>query len=382
MTGRWGDKANAAKGHFMHRRRAIRLTVLALLLLVTSGVATAQFSASSPSSLSEAAQSSLVTVTAYDASGKVIATGGGCFVRDNVVATDYLTIKDAASIKISTSRAEGITGWLFAVDRSRLLALIHPDGTKAPPLLPSDDSGSAGASGGALAVTGIRDGLADLTTVSVALSTDKDSNQFLKVDSGGQELLAGSPVIDSTGRIAGIVTTVAGAHTGCFCAVPAVVLSDLIFQTVNDVASRNDHTASARHFEVVPDVPAGKDSNNVPTGATQTKTIRCVEPVYPALAKAAGIYGSVIVGITIDEDGYVIAVHAIRGDPWLRGAAAGAAMGWKFVPTKLNGVPVKVIGNITFTFSSPDNNRSNQQNAQDSPDVLKHLEAVKTDPRS
>jgi len=47
----------------------------------------------------------------------------------------------------------------------------------------------------------------------------------------------------------------------------------------------------------------------------------------------------------------VISARAISGHPLLKDAAVNAARGWKFSPTMLTGVPVKVIGTITFNFN-------------------------------
>jgi len=55
--------------------------------------------------------------------------------------------------------------------------------------------------------------------------------------------------------------------------------------------------------------------------------------------------------VTVDEEGTVISAKALDGHEQLRSAAVGAAKEWKFVPTLLNGVPVKVIGSVTFNFN-------------------------------
>jgi len=85
-------------------------------------------------------------------------------------------------------------------------------------------------------------------------------------------------------------------------------------------------------------------------GVLQGSATRRVEPSYPPLAKAAHVTGSVMVEITIDENGSVISASALSGHPLLKDAAVQAARGWKFAPTQLSGVPVKVIGTITFNF--------------------------------
>lgn len=89
-------------------------------------------------------------------------------------------------------------------------------------------------------------------------------------------------------------------------------------------------------------------------GALQGSATRRVEPAYPPLAKAAQISGSVVVEVTIDEEGNVISARAISGHPLLEDAAVAAARGWTFKPTQLQGVPVKVIGTITFNFTMGD----------------------------
>ena len=86
-------------------------------------------------------------------------------------------------------------------------------------------------------------------------------------------------------------------------------------------------------------------------GVLQTSATRRVEPVYPALARTARVSGSVVVEVTVDEEGNVISARAISGHPLLKDAAVNAARGWQFTQTQLSGVPVKVIGTITFNFN-------------------------------
>jgi TonB family protein len=82
---------------------------------------------------------------------------------------------------------------------------------------------------------------------------------------------------------------------------------------------------------------------------TESATHRVV-PDSPPLARAARITGSVVVEVTVDEGGAVIAARAISGHPLLKDAAVNAARQWQFNPTTLSGVPVKVVGTLTFNF--------------------------------
>ena len=88
-------------------------------------------------------------------------------------------------------------------------------------------------------------------------------------------------------------------------------------------------------------------SSRVLTGAAlERKT-----PTYPPLAKQIRLEGSVTVEVVISLDGRVEAARALGGHPLLTTAAVEAARGWRFNPTLLNGVPVRVTGLITFNFN-------------------------------
>jgi len=84
---------------------------------------------------------------------------------------------------------------------------------------------------------------------------------------------------------------------------------------------------------------------------TQGRVLRRVEPPYPALAKQARIQGSVQVQIDISVTGAVDNVTLLSGHPLLRDAALQAAKQWLFIPTELNGKPVRAIGLLTFNFT-------------------------------
>jgi periplasmic protein TonB len=73
-------------------------------------------------------------------------------------------------------------------------------------------------------------------------------------------------------------------------------------------------------------------------------------PAYPPLARQIRLEGSVTVEIFISPDGRVESARALNGHPLLMTAAVEAARAWRFQPTLLNGVAVRVTGVITFNF--------------------------------
>jgi len=80
------------------------------------------------------------------------------------------------------------------------------------------------------------------------------------------------------------------------------------------------------------------------------KALALPKPVYPRIAKAAHASGTVLVQVTIDEQGNISAARAVSGHPLLQAAAVEAARQAKFTPTLFDGEPVKVTGVITYNF--------------------------------
>lgn len=82
----------------------------------------------------------------------------------------------------------------------------------------------------------------------------------------------------------------------------------------------------------------------------QGKAIERVVPVYPELPKKIHLHGEVSIEVIISPEGRVESVRVVSGHPLLVSSARDAARGWRFEPTFLNGVPVRVTGVITFVF--------------------------------
>jgi TonB family protein len=86
-------------------------------------------------------------------------------------------------------------------------------------------------------------------------------------------------------------------------------------------------------------------------GVLQGHAIYRQEPRYPTEANRHHFGGTVIVLVTVDESGKVIHAEATCGPTIFREGSVEAARKWRFTPTKLYDVPVKVIGTITFHFN-------------------------------
>lgn len=88
----------------------------------------------------------------------------------------------------------------------------------------------------------------------------------------------------------------------------------------------------------------------VTSNVLQGKAIERRVPVYPELVRRLHLQGDVAVEVVISPEGRVESARAISGHPMLIATALEAARGWRFGPTILNGVPVRVTGVIIFAF--------------------------------
>ena len=75
-----------------------------------------------------------------------------------------------------------------------------------------------------------------------------------------------------------------------------------------------------------------------------------VNPVYPPVAKAAHVQGTVLVHILLSKDGTVKSAEAISGPDLLKGAAVDAVTQWVYHPYLRDGKPVDIEATVTVNF--------------------------------
>lgn len=85
-------------------------------------------------------------------------------------------------------------------------------------------------------------------------------------------------------------------------------------------------------------------------GVINGRAILKPAPQYPEAARSARQEGTVVIQVSVNEAGNVVAACAISGPPLLLEDSELAAYAWRFEPTRLGGVPVRVRGTITFNF--------------------------------
>jgi protein TonB len=75
-----------------------------------------------------------------------------------------------------------------------------------------------------------------------------------------------------------------------------------------------------------------------------------IRPVYPPIARAAGVQGSVVVEAVISKTGTIESLHVVSGLMMFLNAALEAIREARYRPYRLNGEPVEVQTTITVNF--------------------------------
>jgi protein TonB len=76
-----------------------------------------------------------------------------------------------------------------------------------------------------------------------------------------------------------------------------------------------------------------------------------VQPVYPPIAKAARVQGTVVLQAKISKTGSIEDLHVVSGPAMLQQAALDAVKSWRYRPYLLNNEPVEVETTVNVIFT-------------------------------
>jgi protein TonB len=88
----------------------------------------------------------------------------------------------------------------------------------------------------------------------------------------------------------------------------------------------------------------------VPTTVEEGLLIQKIMPIYPPIARAARIEGTVRLVATISKTGNIENLHVASGQPMLQQAALEAVSKWRYRPYLLDGQPVEVETTVDVIF--------------------------------
>ena len=90
---------------------------------------------------------------------------------------------------------------------------------------------------------------------------------------------------------------------------------------------------------------------SISAGVAVGLLVQKTAPVYPPLAKAAHVSGTVVIQATISKTGGVGNLRAVSGPKMLQQAALDAVRNWRFRPYLLDGEPVETDTTVNVTFA-------------------------------
>ena len=89
----------------------------------------------------------------------------------------------------------------------------------------------------------------------------------------------------------------------------------------------------------------------ISSGVATGMLIRKTEPVYPAIAKAARVSGTVVLHAMISKTGTITDLQVVNGPAMLRSAALDAVRTWRYKPYQLNNEPTEVETTVNVIFT-------------------------------
>jgi protein TonB len=89
----------------------------------------------------------------------------------------------------------------------------------------------------------------------------------------------------------------------------------------------------------------------ISAGVATGQLLSPIRPVYPQIARAAHLQGTVVVAATISKTGTIENLRVLDGPPMLRQAAIDAIAQARYAPYKLSGEPVEVETTINVVFT-------------------------------
>jgi len=90
---------------------------------------------------------------------------------------------------------------------------------------------------------------------------------------------------------------------------------------------------------------------NISAGVAQGMLLQKTIPVYPPIAKAARVSGTVILQATISKEGTITNLRVVGGPAMLQQAALDAVRTWRYRPYLLNNEPVEVETTVNVVFT-------------------------------
>ena len=133
---------------------------------------------------------------------------------------------------------------------------------------------------------------------------------------------------------------------------PAPVTTVSSGQEMSNGTAVNLAIGDAIHLPPVAIVPMrpAKGPMRISSGVSAGMLLSPIRPLYPEIARAAGVEGTVVVEATISRTGTIERLHVVSGPAMLQRAALDAIRTARYQPYLLNGSPTEVQTTISVNF--------------------------------
>ena len=191
--------------------------------------------------------------------------------------------------------------------------------------------------------------LEEISGIRATLARDAEDRAKWQTEySAARARLATLPTeIASMGGTLGMPAGVADVSTRS--ALPSVNDPNVTKQPVSEGAAKpSENNGAAATLDAR---TSGTGVSVLEVGSLTDRATSKVVPVYPQMAKSAGVSGLVRIKVIVDEGGSVASIVWTEGPTLLRQAAQDALRQWKFQPVVVDGKPVRATGYVDFGFS-------------------------------
>jgi hypothetical protein len=329
------------------------LRVFFVILSLLSFTAASQGQENSLLPLKKTLQLSVVSVTSYDRDGNVLISGAGFIISER---GHILTLKTLIPVETDHTDVKTFGNTVYRVNQvvedKVKTGLVRLALENAPVNFRPIPSATFTSQIGERVLVITSDVNPEQTAIEGIVTSGKKliTDDFYVIASLPANSI-GSPVINHKGEVIGVVISATEGEKNF---------------TANKLSGTSLYPRGAR-FQPTGDIteesPGGvrKLGDNLLIGSAT----RRVAPAYPLLAKQKRVEGTIVIVVTVGENGDVVAAKPLKtelrcllvnqevppdAEEALKQAAIDAVLQWKFVPTTVKGQPTKVVGTITLNF--------------------------------
>lgn len=108
--------------------------------------------------------------------------------------------------------------------------------------------------------------------------------------------------------------------------------------------------SAAPNSQPPPTPPANWNAPVISADVAMGMLLQKSDPVYPPIAKAAHVSGTVVIKVAVSKEGAVTGLHVISGPAMLQQAAMDAVKKWSFRPYIVNTAPADFQTTVSSTF--------------------------------